>query len=1494
MDLVDAVLKTVVYFAETGFSCFSTGSLKPLLMSKSELVELDTEYGTIVSWWDLVKNGNLEKVQNVTDAEFDRRLSLLTTRVLGIMPSLNGFEKKVTAEKHTRLLQMRNDYVTMKLSCGMRKAPFVIKLFGKSSQGKTTYGDQVIQALLTSAGLPTERDFRVNYNVADKYMSTMKTNCVVMTLDDFANTKPDFMDQSPTQVLINVCNNQPCYANMADLAQKGKVFIEPRIVMINTNKEDLDAYTYSNCPYSIQRRPNVDIEIVAKPEFQYVIDGKPCGVDAEKVAKWNLENGAEATFDDIWFLTFKKAVEPGDLKCTATYKVVEHRGKKLERVGFTEALEYMIELYHKHDAAQNAIMEKTKILSKDLRVCGIDGCKNICGACRKHDHSRLDRQFGYEDAERMWRDTRARVSDELAFLVAHEQRWAWMDRLPDLGVFNMFERFSGYMSTAYSFTVLSTMNIAMGSLLQSAVWACGFAAWSHVFSTVIMTWCLFQQKHLVRMFRETRLGMIVGRVSFTQIANTFRNRTARQCIGASAIVASLFVLASMYKTWRAIQKQGSLEPKDKDDVDERAAEENVWTKVALRSLPSNEKSRTTTFEQLKALVDKNLTYVSIEGTNGKTLRANALFLKTGVVVMPNHYFADSGGGDMVCTFRKVNPEACGGKFQAILSKINSYELEGRDLSICYVASGGSFKDLTGYLPTSNITSHVFELMYRSRDGSLLEAKGMAQVRLTGNGTGGEFIGSVYRNLTMNTFGGLCGAVQLSSGRVSSITGIHLGGLDNTPNGCSGPLYKYDYDVAIEHLRNQSAVLIGGEDGVFDRQVYGVNVTNDIVMHKKDPINFMPENSQVEYYGGCPGFVTPHSDVKVTPISAEVMMVCGVPNIYRGPKINPHWYGWQTCIQNLANPARMFNPSLLAKAVEDFKLPLLPLFGDHETFGPLRPLTDIENTNGIPGVQFIDSINMATSKGFPLSGPKKDIVSPIDDETYPDGVVFDQFVLDHVAQCEERYARGERCHPIIKGCVKDEILSKDKCRIFYGNPLTLTFLIRRYFLPLIRVLQLNPIKSECAVGVNCFGPEWRELYSSVTKFGEDRLVGGDYGKYDQKVPSQLVLAALRVLIDFGKQAGYCDRDLRIMEAMSADIAFAKIAFNGSLIGLTEGTHISGNSLTAVLNGIMGSLNARVYYFSNPKIKFDSFRDAVSFMTYGDDNVGSVNPKCDTFTIKGMSEFLGEHGQVYTMPDKESELVDFLPVEEFEFLKRVNVYIPEIGCNVGALLEKSIFKSLHCFMRGRKSPLTEEEASAQNIDTALREFFNHGREVYERRRCELKEVAENCGIDHMCTRLSVTFDDHVAEWREKYYGERMEKAEIRFGRQSGVERDLYAETAHSIPMKLIGKNIPFVDTTFGEIDMLFEKTVNGKSYILVVEVKHSLKKTAKAKGVSQLLKSVRALRSMRPDASFSGLLVTMKNDYLVVKTHKDHEQWFSIFRRQSSKTLILSQDEPLLYI
>lgn len=98
----------------------------------------------------------------------------------------------------------------------------------------------------------------------------------------------------------------------------------------------------------------------------------------------------------------------------------------------------------------------------------------------------------------------------------------------------------------------------------------------------------------------------------------------------------------------------------------------------------------------------------------------------------------------------------------------------------------------------------------------------------------------------------------------------------------------------------------------------------------------------------------------------------------------------------------------------------------------------------------------------------------------------------------------------------------------------------------------------------------------------------------------------------------------------------------------------------------------------------------------------------------------------------------------------MFIPEIGVHVGALIDKSCCKMLHCYLRDKSSPLTEEHACAQNVDTALREWFNHGRDVYEKRRGQMQEVARRGGITHLCTQLNVNFDMKVDEWKVKYRG------------------------------------------------------------------------------------------------------------------------------------------------
>ncbi len=123
----------------------------------------------------------------------------------------------------------------------------------------------------------------------------------------------------------------------------------------------------------------------------------------------------------------------------------------------------------------------------------------------------------------------------------------------------------------------------------------------------------------------------------------------------------------------------------------------------------------------------------------------------------------------------------------------------------------------------------------------------------------------------------------------------------------------------------------------------------------------------------------------------------------------------------------------------------------------------------------------------------------------------------------------------------------------------------------------------------------------------------------------------------------------------------------------------------------------------------------------------------------------------MPDKESQITSFLPEEEFEFLKRKSVYCPSKEQRVGALIEKSIFKMLHCYLYNSKCEYSEEWACAQNIDTALREWENHGKEIYEERRQQMQAICErHPRIRVLCTRLDVDYETCVTEWKSKYRG------------------------------------------------------------------------------------------------------------------------------------------------
>jgi len=445
--------------------------------------------------------------------------------------------------------------------------------------------------------------------------------------------------------------------------------------------------------------------------------------------------------------------------------------------------------------------------------------------------------------------------------------------------------------------------------------------------------------------------------------------------------------------------------------------------------------------------------------------------------------------------------------------------------------------------------------------------------------------------------------------------------------------------------------------------------------------------------------------------------------------------------------------LLEKACKDYIKPILKALDNLTSLrNQVRPLSRMETVCGIDGVRFIDKMPPGTSIGYPLSGPKSNFIELLDPEENPTHqcpAELDERFWTHAEEMEKLYLKGERAYPIFKACLKDEPtkLTKDKVRVFQGAPVALQLLVRKYFLPVARVLSMMPLTSECAVGVNAQGPEWDQLAKHIKQFGDDRILAGDYSKYDLRMPAQVMFSAFRVMMDIAKYCGYSDHDLLIMEGVATDICYPLMAYNGDLIQ-HFGSNPSGQNLTVYVNSIVNALLFRCAYFEICKDRKDlpDFRKVCALITYGDDAKSSVHADFNEFNHVSVAKFLEEHDMKFTMPDKESEPTPYMNDTDADLLKRKNVYCEDTGMIMGALDEDSIFKSLHATLKSKA--LTKEQQSMQNIDGALREWFAHGREVYEHRRQQMQEVAKRADIIHGCTVVHETYDDRLAAWKERY--------------------------------------------------------------------------------------------------------------------------------------------------
>jgi hypothetical protein len=1324
-DIFDLVMESVEYFLDIGYLCFKYKSFRPLLFDNHEQLVMAELHVKFVSSWSSVKeldwinSGFRDEVHYREDAV---KLIDFYRSQYSSLKSLNTQEAEIVKRKWEVIESKLQEMVRLSMCGRLRKSPFAMCIHGGSSVGKSSISQILTTTAIIAQGGNPSPEYATVYNPNDNFFSTYKYGTEAILLDDMCNTRPEFVKNSPVEKIIEFVNNIASYPVMADLASKGKIPLEPKVITVTTNVEDLLAGVYSMEPVSILRRFNLFMTVQVKRRFAKNPEAAPehyqlCPILARNFVKtMETLEPIDQVFADFWDIYCYTVTSGGD----ASKAVVVKRPLKSDANG--KALPYSIREVHElvcemasvHSKDQESVVKRISDLPKTLS----DAYKDV------YPHNRS----AYEDL--------------------HTQSG-----------FTIFSRFSDPNVSPVS-NFFESLCLPLTTVLLSCL------TLHYVLPLIASMFTMYRLSVLYySRYRRYRnyINLAVNNPTTRIIAiSTFS-------VGISCFVVQIIrLLAKTGSSFlrKKMDNQGNLVPLSVEELNTNSKQSNVWVNKSIIPLPV-ESCKTMVDFQLLNKVEKNLCIATIlvDDVNQKFNFVNVFFLKTNYMVIPNHFFEVMLKKDVShIVLRSSRSEEVQDRLTKVrFNKQHYFHISGSDLGVLYVTYGVPMSNLLKFFPTDIINRSLpAEMAYLTHEGFKRRTNARLDpgIQTTqGNNivNGSSYNGFRYSLLDgTKTFSGMCMGTWVSNTKPTTIMGFHLGGATGTPHGCAGFISRQQLEDAIFSLsaKNIDVVNVASE-GHFDPH-FGLNHirnrSRDPEMNTRPdhPINFIEDPSYIINHGVIGDTHKYRTKVVKRKYADELFDILGAQIIHGPPNMNapPKWYHFSKNLIKFAQPGIGPSSDILQLAVNDYYLPISKELKKFYKSGKLfcRPLDKMETINGINGLRYVDGLKMNSSIGFPLSGKMSDFVQGPDSQKEFDS--DSSFFWDRIGKMENLYLNGERAYPVFTAHLKDEPkkIGSDKVRVFFGASTDLKLILRKYFLPIVRLLSEIPLLSECAVGIDSHSPNWHVLMDHISTHGENRIVAGDYSGYDQQLPLNVTQACMKVLVLLAKDLGYDDKSLVIMESMIADVTTPIVNYYGSLITLMGGNP-SGQNLTVYLNSIVNSVLSRCAFFElRPSFSYCYYRKYVSQITYGDDDIGSVSSDCEWFNSIDKANVLATYGLTYTPPSKTGDHSRYMNLNEVDFLKRKNTFIPDLGLNIGALDEDSILKSLSY---GIKSPhVTDEELIGQVIDGALHEYFAHGAEKYEDFRYKVSTFLRKHNLSRYSLTYHLDFGARVERWHASY--------------------------------------------------------------------------------------------------------------------------------------------------
>lgn len=1331
VGFVMSVIDTTIFILEKAYEFKKTGDICVFVHGDKQYADWAVKCDKLIALAPFT--GNLE-AHGTSYFEFMADVTDIIERgqaYVKFTTSRGDFEGMAIKSKLAKLMLIKNTEVTKRASLQERPAPFGVLIAGGSSVAKSSFTKMLFYYYGALFKLPTDPHYKYTRNCLEEYWSNFVTSMWCIHMDDVAfllPSKTTEVDPSLKEIIM-IGNNVACNPAQAALDDKGKTPVRAELLLATTNSVDLNAQEYFSCPLAVRRRLPFVIQVEPKPEFRHAN-----GVFIDPAKLTQPTDG----FPDFWNITVSK-VTP--------FQEGKRELARLEVVGeYSDVHEF---LKHFGECAIEHKKNQSRAMSCDTYMGEI----KVCSKCLKPESKcdcmkvQADELIELEYVPTEW-PSRQTWSEWFLNTYCAMYTW-WFSFWFHLSIVQWTLRFEVVQKFVYRYCLarlcgsaqikyLGILNSiqAMPAKWQKLAKITGMLAVAMASAGVAYYGYKTLRKSKQETTRKTQQDLAKdifascpeGVEKAEYVFENGQSKVTFTVPTSTNFDAHVEMTEKIEKSHEVEDNVCDLQgghvivhPEDQLKKEQR---NNVWynptvelTKfdvpVASQSLAGCDP------QTVRDILSRNCLFIEVRYVRDGERRVSRMcgvMYKSVYCVVPHHLFPQDQETYKVTVIRTPVVDGVNGNIEFELQKSEIVFNRAKEVALFRVTGVPPSKDISKFWCETDVIVSRACVVRRSSAGQaeLLDAHGLIGPQIQPVPALGVNLPLYAGRISEETKNGDCGALYVAiTPRGPVIVGIHLLG-----RGCSvGVLHvlKQDIEGMIQEIDEPTEVplTIQGEG----EPMLSCSIKTHILgpLHHRSMVRYM-EKGSAHMYGTFQGFRNkPKSRVTATPLQKEFLEHYQTQVGYDKPCMTG-WEPWSKNVVEMVKPSYTYNREILAEAADAFYEDIvrdLPAGWKSE----LLVLSDKAAVNGIPGVMYIDAMNFGSSMGFPWNCSKQAFLIPDPDEQRPDAKNFDAEWWARVRVIEEKYARGERAYPVFMGHLKDEATPEKKCRIkktrlFTGAPSDWSCVVRKNLLSFVRLLQKNRYVFEAGVGCVAQSSEWGDIHKYLTAFGSDRIVAGDYGKFDKHMASDFILTAFQIIARLHKCAGLPDEVIRTIMGIGFDTSFPLCNINADLIEFF-GTNPSGHPLTVVINSIVNALYMRyVYKMLNPAQECASFKKNVHLYTYGDDNIMGVARDADWFNHTAIQSALAKIGVEYTMAEKEAASVPFISIGDCQFLKRKWRFEEEVNNYVCPLDEESIIKSLTVWVPS--STICKEKQMVAVMSSACREYFFYGKQKFNEKR------------------------------------------------------------------------------------------------------------------------------------------------------------------------------------